>query len=211
MVHAAYRQFCRQGYAGTTMNAIAEEAGVAVQTLYFTFHSKAALLSEALGGAILGFDQWRQPPADPDITELLPWHTWWPRFQAAPSSVEALAVFVDNGMDILERVGPLVAALRGAAGDPDAAEVVRVSEERRVTAYQEAVRVIAGKAPGLRRGMSQATATDTITVLFSAEVYDAFSSGRGWSRSRCTKFFKDLFTLELLGADATATRPRQSA
>jgi AcrR family transcriptional regulator len=211
MVHAAYQQFCREGYAGTTMNAIAEEADVAVQTLYYTFHNKAALLGDALGGAIIGFDQWRGPPPNPDITDLLPWHGWWPDFQAAPSSGEALDVFVSNGVVILERVGPLVVALRGAAGDPEAAEVVRASEERRVDAYREAVRVVARKSPGLRRGMSQIAATDILVALFSAEVYDAFSQGRGWPRSRCARFFKDLFTVELLDTDAAAIRPRRSA
>jgi TetR/AcrR family transcriptional regulator, regulator of autoinduction and epiphytic fitness len=44
MVKAAYHLFSDQGYAATTMAQIAEAAGVAIQTLYFTFHSKAALL-----------------------------------------------------------------------------------------------------------------------------------------------------------------------
>jgi AcrR family transcriptional regulator len=204
MVHAAYQQFCREGYAGTTMNAIAEEADVAVQTLYYTFHNKAALLGDALGGAIIGFDQWREPPPDPDITELLPWHGWWSEFQAAGTSGEALDVFVANGVDILERVGPLVAALHGAAGDPEAAEVVRLSEERRVAAYGEAVRAVARKPPGLRRGLGQKAATDIVVAVFSAEMYEALSTGRGWPRSRCTRFFSELLAFELLGVHATA-------
>ncbi|MGH2394330.1 MAG: helix-turn-helix domain-containing protein, partial [Candidatus Limnocylindria bacterium] len=51
---AAFRLFALSGYAATTMEAIAREAGVAVQTVYFTFHTKAAVLIEAMkvgGGA----------------------------------------------------------------------------------------------------------------------------------------------------------------
>jgi AcrR family transcriptional regulator len=201
MVQAAYRVFCAEGYLGTTMKAVANEAGVAVQTLYYTFHTKATLLDETIGAAVVGFDLWREPPTDPALADLLPWLQWWAAFEAATSRREALDVFIVHGVHILERVGPLVAAMHGAAGDPDAASVVRVAEERRVEAYQEAVRVLARKPGGLRRGVSEATATDLLVVLFSAELHQALSAGRGWSRARCTSFFRQLLTTQLLGAE----------
>ena len=57
MVGAAYRLFCEKGYVATTMEAIAREAEVAVPTLYFTFRTKGAILGEALGAAVMGFDE----------------------------------------------------------------------------------------------------------------------------------------------------------
>lgn len=201
MIAAAYRLFCRDGYTGTTMNAIADEAGVAVQTLYYTFHTKAALLADALGGAILGFDRWREPPADPQMRELLPWHDWWHEFEAAPTSAAALGVFVSNGAAILERVGPLMPALHGAGGDPEAAAVARDAEDRRVETYRAIVDVVAAKEPGLRPGLTPARATDIVLALFSAETYDALANGRGWSRRRCTTLFGDLLGHELLGPE----------
>ena len=51
---AAYNLFCDQGYTGTTMSDIADAAGVAVQTVYFTFHTKSELLSRAYDLAVLG-------------------------------------------------------------------------------------------------------------------------------------------------------------
>ena len=39
-------------------------------TIYYTFGTKARLLDEALGAAIVGFDRWREPPPDPSIEEL---------------------------------------------------------------------------------------------------------------------------------------------
>ena len=115
---------------------------------------RPALLEESLGAAIVGFDRWHEPPADPYIDELLPWHHWWTEFDAAPTSGEAFDIFFTHGVGILERVAPLVAALHGAAGDPEAAEVIRIAEQRRVAAYREAVRVIAGKGGGLRDGLT---------------------------------------------------------
>lgn len=208
MVHAAYQLFCTEGYLGSTMSSIAKEAGVAVQTLYYTFHTKAALLGEAIGGAVVGFDEWRQPPADPEIAELLPWHGWWADFQSASSSAEALNIYVTNGVQILERVGPLIAAMHGGAGDPDGRAVLRTAEERRVATYREVARVIARKPGGLRHGLSESAAADLLFVLFSAEVYQALSAGRGWSRPRCTKFFQQMLASQLLAHIAPTSAGR---
>ena len=54
IVKAAFGLFCERGYSGTTMAQIAEAAGVAVQTVYFTFHTKAAVLSRAYDFAVMG-------------------------------------------------------------------------------------------------------------------------------------------------------------
>jgi AcrR family transcriptional regulator len=205
MVKAAYEHFCRSGYLGTVISAVAQDAGVAVPTIYYTFGTKATLLDEALGAAIVGFDQWRKPPPNPiNIVELLPWHSWWAAFETAPTSAEALAIFVEHGVDILQRVAPLVAAMHGAVGDPEATEVVRVSEERRVESYREAVRVIAAKPSGLRSGMSVSTATDIVVALFSAELYQALAVGRGWSHRRCIAFFREVLESQLLGSAAAS-------
>jgi len=96
-------------------------------------------------------------------------------------------------------VAPLVAALHGATGDPEAAEVVRIGEERRVESYRETIRVIAGKPGGLRRGLTSEKATDIVVVLFSAELYQSIRRGRGWSAGRTTAFLREMLSAQLLG------------
>ena len=199
MVRAAYDLFCERGYLGTTISEVARQAKVAVPTIYDTFGTKAALLEEALGAAVLGFDRWREPPADPDMSELLPWHQWWADFEAATTSDEAFNIFFTHGVGILERVAPLVAALHGAAGDPEAAEVVSVSEKRRVATYREAIRVMSGKPGGLRAGLTPVKATDILVVLFSAELYQSIRTGRGWSTVRTRTLLRDLLSAQLFG------------
>ena len=44
VAEAARRLFKKSGYASTTIEAIAEEAGYAVQTVYFHFKTKAAIV-----------------------------------------------------------------------------------------------------------------------------------------------------------------------
>ena len=199
MVAAAYRLFCDSGYLGTTMTAVAAEANVAVQTLYYTFHTKAELLGEAVGAAVIGFDNWRQPSREPiaidELPKMLP---WWESFESAPDAAAALKVFVHHGVDVLERVAPLVSALHGSAGDPDAVGVVQLGEERRVGSYRAAVRTLSGKEGGLRRGLTISEATDALLVLFSAELYQALASGRGWPRARCERFFSEMLARHLL-------------
>src|SRR6478735_2753488 len=199
MVRAAYDLFCERGYQSTTISEVAKQAGVAVPTIYSTFGTKVALLEESLGAAIVGFGRWREPPTDPDIAEQMSWHEWWDELQAAPTSAAAFDIFFTHGVGILERVAPLAAALHGAAGDPEAAEVIRVSERRRVAAYRETIRVVSRKPGGLRPGLTPAKATDILVVLFSAELYQAIRTGRGWSTVRTRTFLRDLLSAQLLG------------
>src|SRR5688572_22206800 len=112
MLRAAGELFRARGYAATTMELIAERASVAVQTLYFTFHTKAAILEETVGASIIGFDDW-----DPRLEALVnagprnafaEVHPWFSAFERARSQRAALAIFVDASVGILSRVAPLV-------------------------------------------------------------------------------------------------------
>jgi AcrR family transcriptional regulator len=48
IIDHAYRLFCASGYPGTTMEAIAAKAGVATQTVYCFFRTKALLLQQVV-------------------------------------------------------------------------------------------------------------------------------------------------------------------
>ena len=56
IIEAAITLFTTQGYGATTLQAIADEAGVAVQTIYATLKNKPTILAEALDVAIAGDD-----------------------------------------------------------------------------------------------------------------------------------------------------------
>jgi len=199
MLAAAYHLFCANGYVPTTMEAIAAEAGVAVQTLYFTFHTKGAILGEVLGAAIVGLDDWTNPPAEPITVEtLVGIHDWYDDFKAEPDARKALALFVASGAEIHGRVGPLVGAMHAAGGDPDVAAVLALAEQRRAEVYRWVVDGLAQKSGGLRPGLSEDRATDVLLVLFSAETYQALTAGRGWSASACTSFLAELLTQQLV-------------
>lgn len=200
MLQAAHRLFCELGYAATTMNAIAQEAGVAVQTLYFTFNGKGAILDEALGASVVGFDRWTGPPAEPidagDPDTLRRYHEWFAPFEAEPDARKALALFFDRGGESMRRTAPLAVAISGALGDPDVRAVYERAERRRVETYGAFVKLLQRKG-GLRKGLTAARATDILLVVFSGPTYQALRD-RGWSHAAARRFFIDVLAQQLL-------------
>ena len=124
------------------MAQIAEAAGVAVQTVYFTFHTKAAVLSRAYDFAVMG-------EGEPQV----PWEQpWYREMVAADDVVEALRQLVSGVGDITRRLTPLyVVASGSAAGDPEVADVVDRHERWRVDGYRGMVDGPAGQVAAAGR------------------------------------------------------------
>jgi len=170
IVRAAYTLFCQRGYAGTTMPQIADAAGVAVQTVYFAFHTKGALLSRAYDFAVLG-----EKPLDPHEQ---PWHRV---MNAEPDVTQAVRAFVTGVGEIMRRATPLYIVARVAAdGDPDAAEITAIHERRQADGYREALDLLGTKAE-LRHGLTLERATDLLLLFVGMDAYHALVAGRGWS------------------------------
>ena len=96
MIHGAQKVFTGHGYAGARMIDIAAEAGVAVQTGYFTFHTKAELLQACYELAVLGEDDPRPPPAQP----------WYTAMLDATAGRAAIRHFAEGNSAIAARVAP---------------------------------------------------------------------------------------------------------
>ncbi len=204
MLRAAYGLFRANGYAGTTMQAIADEAGVAVQTIYFTFHTKAALLDEVTGAAIVGFDLWLPPPGGMqqglDLTDpkvLRQYHDWYPALETAESSRVGLELFLAAGVNIMERTAPLVPIMREAAVDPAAKSLYEIGETRRASSYEAVVRVLSKREGGLRKGLGVRRATDILLTVFSGETYQMLRE-RGWKPREIQKWLLDVLCHQLL-------------
>jgi len=185
MVTAAYTLFCSRGYQATTMNDIAAQAQVAVQTLYFTFQSKSALLQEAFEQAVLG--------PDPIPPHLQP---WFERMRRTPQAHDAIRHAVAGSTAIFERVAPLITAVRAVATDADAAAVYERQEQLRRRGYSDIVDVFAQKTP-LRPDLDPRAATDILLVLLSPETYHAFVTGHGWSTRRYKTWATDAIYQQL--------------
>src|SRR3954453_23593946 len=97
MLDAAYALFCERGYRATTMQDIADRAGVAVKTTYFSFRTKDGLLQAVHDRTVLGVDG--LPP------ERQPWYA---QTIAATSIDDAVAILVTGVAGILARVAPML-------------------------------------------------------------------------------------------------------
>ena len=166
MMEAACRVFSAQGYGKTTMNAIAIEANVAVQTLYFTFHTKQALLQAAYEFAVLGPD-----PIPPHLSD------WWLSVEADPNVGTAVASLVEGNLEVFRRAAPLVWAVHT---DPDAHDVYRFNENLRREGFLILVEVLAAKHP-LRPGLTRPHARDILSTLLGPPTYMLLTSESGWT------------------------------
>lgn len=171
MLDRARELFVTVGYAATTMEQIASEAEVAVQTLYYTFRTKGQLLREVVETTAAG--QENAPP----VVE----RPWMLQVLSADSSQRALALAVEHGTDIYERVAPLWPAVNAAAAaDPDVGRYWQgVTDGRRAGQRQIVARL--AELGALRHGLDVDRATDLVVVLFGHDVYRGLVRDAGWT------------------------------
>lgn len=170
MLDSARRLFIIDGYAATTMERIAGDAGVAVQTLYYTFRSKGELLCEVVD-VTAGSDE------DPVPVRQRAWVT---EMLTARSGQRVLALAVEHGAEIFVRAAPLWPAVTAAAGDPNVEEYWRkVAADRRAGQGQMVARL--AELGALRDGLEPDRATDVVTTLFGHAVFSSLVTDAGWS------------------------------
>ena len=182
MIEAAYKLFSERGW-GVPLTAIAEEAGVAVQTLYFTFHTKVALLQEVQQLAVLGDEQPLAPHERP----------WFHAMVREPDPGKAIGIIVDNTVEIFGRVAPLTGVFR--SGDPEVAALWTHSERLRLDGYRKMAQALARKG---RLKVKVDEAADILFVLLSPDLFWLTVSQRGWSANRWCRWMTGLLQRALL-------------
>jgi AcrR family transcriptional regulator len=95
IIESAHRLFLEQGYAATTMPAVAAASGVAVQTVYFIFRTKGDLLHAVFERVVLG------PAGVPP--HLMP---WWPAADDGHKIEESVRRFTGGTAELLTRAAP---------------------------------------------------------------------------------------------------------
>lgn len=185
MVQAALEVFGEHGYTGARMADIAKRAGVAVQTVYFTFHTKPELLQACYEHAVLGEDG-LPPMARPAMKAAF----------VARSGRAAVRSFVDGTTEIVARAAAIDDVARSASHEPEAVEVRRHSESLRRDGYQRFVLHL-DEHFGLREGLDVETATDLTLTLAGGGTYLTLRS-YGWSDQQYAEWLADLLAVQLL-------------
>ena len=186
ILDAAYDLFCELGYRATTMTLIADRAGVAVQTVYFTFRTKDALLQEVHDQTVLGRGTPVVPPQQP----------WYAAAVAETTPAGATRILVEGVAAILARVAPMLPVFHAVVADP-AGEVYRKAEAmRRPAMYDVAREILLSKAKP-RPGVDATYAGDLLVVLLGPEIYRMYVLELGWSRERWVDWTTQVIVREL--------------
>ncbi|MEV4364880.1 TetR/AcrR family transcriptional regulator [Nonomuraea sp. NPDC049625] len=192
IIEAATGLFTTAGYATTSVEAIAEKAGVGVQTVYYAFGTKRAILTEALDRAVAGDDE-------PVPTLERPWLR---QALATPDPVDQLRLQVAGAAAIYARAAALLDVVRSAAAtDPDLAQVWRTNLEQRHTVQLTLAEALAGKTT-LRHSVDEAA--DIALAVLSPETYHLLVTGRAWTPQRWEHWACDALTCQLLDTSGSS-------
>ncbi len=190
ILDAARRRFLADGYARTSIAAVAEEAGVSPDLVYRHFGNKKGLVVELLNYAVTG---------DLDAPKVLDQE----RVRAVlgePDQRRQLATFADDIAGRVARAQPIDAVIR-SAGEVDAelAEMHAAMRRTRLRNLRRLVETVASHGP-LREGLDVETATATVGVLASPETRRQLVDHGGWSQDRYATWLHDAVESYLLGA-----------
>jgi AcrR family transcriptional regulator len=190
---AAQRLFEGQGYAATTMAAIAAEAGVALKTVYVAFETKSGVL-RALWNLLLRGDTAAAPVAERD---------WYREVLEESDPERQLRLNAHNSRVVKLRIGALLEVIRSAATvDPDIDELwQRIQTD--FHANQRAIVEALAKKKALRRGLDVDHAADVLWTLNHPNVWQLLVGERGWTPEQFEQWFGDASCAELL-------KPRRS-
>ena len=181
IISTALELFVRQGYGRTTLVQVADESGVAVETIYAAFRNKATLLRKAWYLAGRGDEEDVTLFARPEMQDIL----------AEPDlrrRNERYAAFV---ADFNRRTAPLAEMLAGAAASERAArDMLTEWSERRLDV---ATKYAAAAAASGQLGTGEAEFRDTIFATIEGTLWRQLVGERGWSDQRYATWLASLW------------------
>ncbi|MFD9941156.1 TetR/AcrR family transcriptional regulator [Nonomuraea sp. NPDC059023] len=187
VIEAARELFIAQGYGATSLQEVADRAGVAVQTIYFVFHNKRTLFKDVVDTSIAGD---AEPVATMD-------REWFRAACAEPTAAGQLRAHVRGTREILGRVAPIMPLIAAAAAtDPEIAEQWPDTPDPRYTVQYAAAVALAGK-PDIRPGLSVEMAADLLFGLLSPQLYLIFVRDRGWPPDAWEEWARTALTAQL--------------
>jgi AcrR family transcriptional regulator len=191
ILDAAARRFEAQGYAATTMEAIATEAGVSLKTVYVAFTTKSGLL-RALWDLRLKGDQDHSGVAE---------RPWYREVLEEPDPELQLRRNAKNARAVKERIAAVLEVIRDAAPvDGDTAALWELIQTDFYENQRVIVTSIADKG-ALRPGLDLTRATDILWTLNHPDQWFLLVGRRGWSADEFEQWFADVSCAQLLRPD----------
>ena len=193
---AAQRLFERDGYPTTTMAAVANEAGVALKTVYVAFDTKSGVL-RALWNRLL-----RGDPDDRPVAE----HPWYRAVLDEPDPVRQLRLNARNSIDGKARVGKLAEVIRGAAAVDDDAAALWSRIQREYHSNQQAIVESLESKGALRPELDVTTAADILWTINHPSTWQMLVAERGWTPEQYESWSADAAIAQLLRPRGRSSR-----
>ena len=196
----AQRLFERDGYAATSMAAIAAAAGVALKTVYLSFDSKPGLLRAVWHRALRG-DRDDVPVGEQD---------WFREVMDEPDPRRRLLLTARNSRLVKERAAAIMEVIRAAApGDAEIGELWnRIQTD--FHANQRTIVESLANDGALRPELDTDTAADTLWALNQPTLYQLLTTERGWTADRYEQWLGDLLCSQLLARRRGRARRTQN-
>lgn len=186
VVEAARRVITERGYAASSIEAIAREAGVATPTVYKAFGSKTAIVL-ALNALI---------DSESGLPGLVP------QALAASTGRDVIVWSVRIGRSLAAHCGDLIAIVNQVApSEPDLA-AVRDEGNRRLVAGCRAAAERLGELGELRDGLDLVQAAGLLAQLSSAEAFLSLARDHQWSFDQAETWLSDAACRLLLSSDS---------
>jgi AcrR family transcriptional regulator len=188
ILDAAHQLLGRQGYSGTSMPAIAEEAGVALKTIYVYFPTKAALV-RALWDARLRGDEADVPIVDRE---------WYRAVVNETEPERKLRLVAAQARRTKSRSGALLEMIRAAApADPEIA-ILWGDIEAKLLYVQRSIVEQLDATGSLTTSLDVARATDILWTLNHPAIWQLLVAGRGWTGEQYERWLGNAFCSQLL-------------
>jgi AcrR family transcriptional regulator len=186
VLDAARELFAERGYAATPMTAIADRAGVALDTVYASAGRKPELARLLIETAISGTGQ-AVPAEQRDYVQAI---------QAAPDARSKIALYAAAIAAIAPRMALVLAIVQQAAPDaPELAGLWTEIAERRAANMRLFVADLARVA---RLRLDPEQAADIVWATNAAELYQLLVTQRGWTSDQYRHFLADTWSRLLL-------------
>jgi AcrR family transcriptional regulator len=186
IAEAARKLMLERGYVATSIGAIAEEAGVAVQTIYNSIGNKAEVLSAVLDLTAAG-------SAAPSLVPAV----MRERVAGARTAADVIDVLADWFPEVHLRTAAVFQVIaQAAAVDPEIAKLEQRRATQRLVNYGEAAAALRERR-GLRRGLSDHEAAALIWSVGHPQVYRTLVDDVGWSQQAYRTWLGTAFTAAL--------------
>ena len=190
IVDAAARLFIQRGYGATTVDAIAEAAGVSRKTVFTSVGGKTEALKLAIDWANVGDDE----PV-PMLER--------PHVKAMQNEPDARLILISQARYVRQaaaRAAPLHAVVQAAAGlDADIRALAEDVRAQRIRGMRAMARVLADRG-ALKPGLTPSEGADVLWLLIDPGVYYRLVIEQHWDPDRYQDWLADALVSLLIPA-----------